>query len=426
MDYQVFFIISLVVLALLAIYTFTLYRDRDKYLFAYKPIQRERDKLKEELDKVKALASSDKLDDKNGKSEKNRTAASSEEKSESCGAEAAELRDKIRTLKADIAKLKEENFSIRKDNKNLRQEIRDHANHTDSGQREIVDLRALKDDLENELKNAREQIATLEKRVSDTANEKTAESLEKSSQDEAAIDRLQKENASLAASLKDVRSELAAYKRDFKSQIDAAKKAVSDAGQPIKKELARANKLCEQAKKRAANNHKIYLVARAQLVLAEKKLQVIDASYKPTWSLPISNDAIDEMIKKIDTVGARASKATNDVLDMQKEADSLRKKMAELEAENKALAAQNAELKAADDENKARLAAQSETVKVEKRDISFSSFEDDLNISDDSLTSLIANVAEKRSDDVGSDEVKVSKSKSLVDLDFGEMDDDWA
>ena len=73
------------------------------------------------------------------------------------------------------------------------------------------------------------------------------------------------------------------------------------------------------------------------------------------------------------------------------------------------------ELKAADDENKARLVALTETPKAEPRDISFGSL-DDLNISDDSFTSLIANVGEKG----------VSESKSLVDLDFGDMDDDWA
>ncbi len=271
MDYQVFFILSIIVLVILAIYTYSLFKERDKYLLAYKPIQRERDNLKEELDRLKALNTSAKANDNADKSSKADNADKSCKSDNDCDSETADLREKIKSLKADLAKLKEENFSIRKDNKSMRMQLKDHADNNDSGQRELADLRSLNDDLENELKIAKQQIASLEKRVSDTAAEKTAESTEKTAQDEAALDRLQKDNASLAASLKDVRSELASYKRDFKSQLDAAKKSLADANQPIKKDLARANKLSEQAKKRASNNHKIYLIARAQVVLLAKK-----------------------------------------------------------------------------------------------------------------------------------------------------------
>ena len=101
---------------------------------------------------------------------------------------------------------------------------------------------------------------------------------------------------------------------------------------------------------------------------------------------------------------------SNDVAEAQKTAqnadqetiDALRQELANLSEAYK-------------DENKARLVALTETPKAEPRDISFGSL-DDLNISDDSFTSLIANVGEKG----------VSESKSLVDLDFGDMDDDWA
>ena len=413
MDYQVFFILSIIVLVILAIYTYSLFKERDKYLLAYKPIQRERDNLKEELDKLKALNSSTKSNDNADKSSK---------ADNDCDSETADLREKVKSLKADLAKLREENFSIRKDNKSMRMQLKDHADNNDSGQRELADLRSLNDDLENELKIAKQQIASLEKRVSDTVAEKTAESTEKNAQDEAAFERLQKDNASLAASLKDVRSELASYKRDFKSQLDAAKKSLADANQPIKKDLARANKLSEQAKKRASNNHKIYLIARAQVVLLEKKLQTLDPSYAPEIMFPVTNEAIDEMVKKIDTADARASKASSDVAEKQKNIDALRQELANLSEaykalsdKNKALTEKVEELKAADDENKARLAAHAETPKAEPRDISFGSL-DDLNMSDDSLTSLIANVGENG----------VSESKSLVDLDFGDMDDDWA
>ena len=68
MDYQVFFILSIIVLVILAIYTYSLFKERDKYLLAYKPIQRERDNLKEELDRLKALNTSAKANDNADKS----------------------------------------------------------------------------------------------------------------------------------------------------------------------------------------------------------------------------------------------------------------------------------------------------------------------------------------------------------------------
>ena len=208
MDYQVFFILSIIVLVILAIYTYSLFKERDKYLLAYKPIQRERDNLKEELDRLKALNTSAKANDNADKSSKADNADKSSKSDNDCDSETADLREKIKSLKADLAKLKEENFSIRKDNKSMRMQLKDHADNNDSGQRELADLRSLNDDLENELKIAKQQIASLEKRVSDTVAEKTAESTEKTAQDEAALDRLQKDNASLAASSCDLKSRL--------------------------------------------------------------------------------------------------------------------------------------------------------------------------------------------------------------------------
>ena len=169
MDYQVFFILSIIVLVILAIYTYSLFKERDKYLLAYKPIQRERDNLKEELDKLKALNTSAKANDNADKSSKADNADKSSKSDNDCDSETADLREKIKSLKADLAKLKEENFSIRKDNKSMRMQLKDHADNNDSGQRELADLRSLNDDLENELKIAKQQIASLEKRVSDTA-----------------------------------------------------------------------------------------------------------------------------------------------------------------------------------------------------------------------------------------------------------------
>ncbi len=423
MNYQVLCLVFLVLLAALAIYTHHVYRERDKYLFNYKPVCRERDNLKEELGKIKALSQSDesaiKKDDAGDKD---------------APAEAARLRDKIKSLKADIAKLKEENYNFRKDNKSLRQDIKDRAQSNDFGQREIVDLRALNEDLEAELRIAKDQVKALEQRAADiSAGAAPAEKTEASVEDKETIAVLQKENASLQATLKDVRGELASYKRDFKARLDEAKKALYEANQPIKKEMARAGKLSEQAKKRASNNHKIYLIARAQLILAEKKLAVLDPSYKPTLPLPVSNDAIAEMVKKIDTMGARASKASNDAQDMQKTVSSLQARVDALRDDNEKLEAENRALKAIEAENKARLAQGGSKDRSAESAISFGALDDDPGISDDSLNALISGVAAKHGDDSDSAaigdshaDVKVSDSKSLIDLDFGDMDDDWA
>ena len=135
MDYQVFFILSIIVLVILAIYTYSLFKERDKYLLAYKPIQRERDNLKEELDRLRALNTSAKANDNADKSSKADNADKSCKSDNDCDAETADLREKIRSLKADLAKLKEENFSIRKDNKSMRMQLKDHADNNDSGQR---------------------------------------------------------------------------------------------------------------------------------------------------------------------------------------------------------------------------------------------------------------------------------------------------
>ena len=119
MDYQVFFILSIIVLVILAIYTYSLFKERDKYLLAYKPIQRERDNLKEELDRLKALNTSAKANDNADKSSKADNADKSCKSDNDCDSETADLREKIKSLKADLAKLKEENFSIRKDTKSM-------------------------------------------------------------------------------------------------------------------------------------------------------------------------------------------------------------------------------------------------------------------------------------------------------------------
>lgn len=433
MNYQVLCLVFLVLLVALAIYTHHVYRERDKYLFNYKPVCRERDNLKEELGKMKALSQEGgsvgkKDDDGAQKAQKDKGCESD------APAEVAQLRDKIKSLKADNAKLKEENYNIRKDNKSLRQDIKERAQSNDFGQREIVDLRALNEDLEAELKIAKDQVKALEQRAADiSAGETPAEKIEASAEDKETIAVLQKENASLQAMLKDVRGELTSYKRDFKARLDEAKKALYEANKPIKKEMARAEKLSEQAKKRASNNHKIYLIARAQLILAEKKLAGLDPSYKPTLPLPVSNDAIAETVKKIDTMGARASKASSDAQDMQKTVSSLRARVDALREDNEKLEAENRALKAIEAENKARLAQAAQKDEASERKISFGALDDDPSISDDSLNALISDVAVKHGDDKDSasagdahEDVKVSESKSLIDLDFGDMDDDWA
>lgn len=399
-NFEIAFWIVLIVAIILVIYAFHVSKERDKCLLAYSPLKRKFDNLQEEYDKYKTqnqISSTDKNVSKDGAATKK--SDSTEAKDE----QSVALGDKIKALKAEISKLKEDNFNVKKDNKALRQELKSNLQNNDSGQRELVDLRALNADLSSELSAAQAQIKNLEKQLLEQSESSVEVKNEQNVETTEQIVLLKKENSALQASIKDVKGELSAYKRDFKSQLDAAKKELFDANQPIKKDLARANRLCEQAKKRASNNHKIYLIARAQLILAEKKLAALDPNYIPNPALPVSYEAIDELVKKIDTLGARENKASEDLAEQKKEIEQLKKEIECLEKENETLKA----------------------TQTAAKDISFGSLED--SFSDDSLSSIIGSVNEQaKAQNAIVDDVKLPESQSLVDLDFGDMDDDWA
>ena len=142
---------------------------------------------------------------------------------------------------------------------------------------------------------------------------------------------------------------MAGFKRDFKEQLSAAKAEVADSNRDIRKELETAQRQMQQSKKRADNNHKIYIIARAQALLAEKRLLKHEPDYKPIVALPTSNEAIDEVIKKFVTYDAREHRASQDILSKEQAIGELNDKLKSLESENAALKAQKSSGNLGDD-----------------------------------------------------------------------------
>ena len=304
--------------------------DKNKLVDTLGSLKSENKKLKEELEasKKKALKAekSDKRSEKEEKKEKPKDAEDP--------AAIAELKEAIKGLKGELSKVKEKNYNLTKDNEALRKDMRVNAVSNEQDQREIVSLREAKADLTSSLESANARIAALEKNLAEKSeNEAPAASEPVSSEkDIARIADLERENASLAASLKDVRAELGVFKRDFRAEVDGAKKEALEASRSLRKDLNSAQRQLDQARKRADSNHKVYLIARAQMLLAEKRLQALDPSYRPVIVLPTSNEAIDELLKKLAALDAREKRAAAD-------ASELNDKIKSLEDENAALKA---------------------------------------------------------------------------------------
>lgn len=325
MNYQAFFIISLIVLFALVFYVVALRKDRDKYLFSFKPIKTERDKLREELDSVNR-----KLSVLSGESSGTQPAVSrkQDEKAEKKSQKKAEkvevkvdtadLALKIKEIKADNAKLKEDNFRLKNDNKALRTDLRSNSASNEDDQRMIVECREGRDEARLEAELLRAKYAELEKRIREERDIPKAKPEEDSEQDHEAkqkqIDALERENARLTANLRDVRADLTDFKRDFHGQLSEAKKNFSDAQRSMRKDEQLLDRQMQQSKKRADNNHKVFLIARAQLLLAEKRLHQFDENYSSPFGLATNNAAIDEIVKKFITMDARESIATRDVI----------------------------------------------------------------------------------------------------------------
>jgi len=379
-------------LLLAVFYVYLIRRDRDKYLFGYKPLKAERDKLVEEVARLnRCLPESAKegVPKAAVKAEAKKTskAASAEKVSDGNVQASADLVQRIKEVKTENAKLKEDNYRLKTDNKTLRQQARDRHASTDEDQRHIVDLRTQRDDVQTALATAQATIVQLEKALADGKAKQavtTQEAESKASEED--LEPLKRENAQLAATLKDVRGELAGFKKEYRAQLDEARREMTQSNKSIHQDLNHAVQQMQQSKKRADNNHKIYLIARAQLLLAEKRLMQIDASYKPIMTFATSASGIDELIKKFVTLDTREGRASVDVLTKDRQ-------IAKLEQENKSLRAQ---LEAAE-------AALSQPVLD----------------GDDSLSDLIGGLGEVS-------EAKINtETASLVDLDLSGVDDGW-
>lgn len=324
MNYQLAFVVVLILLVIFVVYYVYKIKSYDKLLYDYKPLKQKYDKLAEDHERLKLKAESESGVKTPAKKEKN------PEKSKSKGSKSqssqespvvADLQEKVKNLEEENAKLKEKNYNLSKDNKTLRKDARTSNESTEQDQHELLELREAKKDLTASLESAKSQIAVLEKLISE-ASDNTAKQADNAvdapADDNKKNEKLERENAALKVELKDVRGELDAFKRDFKAQVDEAKKAVADSNRALKNDVAKAERIMQQSKKRADNNHKIYLIARAQMMLAEKRLMMFDANYKSPMALPTSNEAIDEVIKKLNTVNARQSKIS------EKESSSLK------------------------------------------------------------------------------------------------------
>lgn len=400
MDYQVLFVITLVALVAVAIFAVVQYRDRDKYLFRCKPLERDCEKLKEENEKLRLRLPaevSEKRPEKkaDAKSEKKAEKPTAEKRK----ADVSELTSRVAELKKDVSRLKEENFNLKKDNKSLRQEMRENRASNTTDQREIVALREKASDLEELLNEARARIKTLETAKPAQEDPVAVDAIvEARPEDVARISELERENVSLSSSLKDVRGELASFKRDFRNQLDAAKQEVAESNRGLRRDVSRAVRQAEQSKKRADNNHKIYLIARAQLQLVERRLMGYEPEYTPLRVLPVSDEAIDESVKKFVTRDARETRAASSLPELERRVAEQASRIAELERENAAL----------------------RTSKLD--DISFSSLSDGRDESDDSLSTLVNALAVEEPQDVKTSALDTS---SLADLDLGHLDDEW-
>ena len=390
------------ILIFMSIYTWRVHTERDKYLFKLEPMKRENEKLKEQL--TKARLTSDVTDDENT-NDNNKKSKKSKKSKAKLDPVTTQNNEEIQSLKSEISKLKERNYSLDQDNKSLRRDIHDHNQSNTDDQKEIVSLRESNSDLNTELQSAKSRIAELEAQLKDASESPvTQPQSESSDDDKKKIAGLEKENSSLNASLKDVRAELASFKRDFKTEVDNAKKEVAQSNNKLKKDLATAQKQLQQSKKRADNNHHIYIIARSQLLLAEKRLQLHEPNYKSAIPLPTSNEAIEETIKKFVTFDARENRASQNLVE-------LNEKLKDLENENQSLK------NSLSNEKAISLGALDD-------DDSLSNLVNDLSTHEISITEAptVIGIAQTKNE---TPSISGISAEDLADMDLSKMDDDW-
>ena len=411
---QILLFVALVVIIVCVYFIIVLRRERDKYLFKLKPIESEKNRLVDEVNRLKIKADEPiTVPSKKGGNE-NKSAKKNAKKPEKSLAniDVSELKEKNRTLESEITRLKEQNYNLSQDNKSLRKDIKDNNEADQNEQREVITLRESQSLLQADLDAANTRITELEKQItqakSDTKPDAPTDAVQSTPEDAERLESLNRENASLQASLKDVRGELAAFKRDYRTELDAAKKEVADSNRALRKDLSDAQRQMQQSKKRADNNHKLYLIARAQTLIAQKRLAALDPSFKPIIALPVKNNAIEEIVKKFSAFDAREKRASDEVI-------KLNEKIRLLENENQTLKSQSQPLPITD------------------------SIDNAFDLDDESLSDLVkefsghASISMAAAPTVidmpsGASEQPAPKqpeSASLADLSISGMDDDW-
>ena len=408
---QIVLVVALVVLIVCIYFIIVLRRERDKYLFKLKPIESEKNRLVDEVNRLKIKADEPvSVSDKNAvgikKSDKK---SAKKNKKNTPEVSVDDLKEKTRTLEAEVTRLKEQNYSLSQDNKSLRKDIKNNSEADQNEQREVISLRESNSNLQSSLQAANARITELEKQISQNSDtpkaDAPAQESPKTPDNADNIDELTRENASLQASLKDVRGELAAFKRDYRTELDAAKKEVADSNRALRKEVLVAQRQMNQSKKRADNNHKLYLIARAQTLLIQKKLAALDPSAKLPIALPVKNDAIDEIVKKVTAFDAREKHASDEVVRLNQIISQLQNEI--------------------------------QTLKEQLDGPSAESLDSAFNLKDESLTDLVKEFTGNASvvmaaaptvmdmpsaDNMG---VKQPESASLADVALPGIDDDW-
>lgn len=408
---QIVLVVALVVLIVCIYFIIVLRRERDKYLFKLKPIESEKNRLVDEVNRLKIKADEPvSVSDKNvvGIKKSDKKSAKKNKKS-TPEVSVDDLKEKTRTLEAEVTRLKEQNYSLSQDNKSLRKDIKNNSEADQNEQREVISLRESNSNLQSSLQAANARITELEKQISQNSDtpkaDAPAQESPKTPDNADNIDELTRENASLQASLKDVRGELAAFKRDYRTELDAAKKEVADSNRALRKEVLVAQRQMNQSKKRADNNHKLYLIARAQTLLIQKKLAALDPSAKLPIALPVKNDAIDEIVKKVAAFDAREKHASDEVVRLNQIISQLQNEI--------------------------------QTLKEQLDGPSAESLDSAFNLKDESLTDLVKEFTGNASvvmaaaptvmdmpsaDNMG---VKQPESASLADVALPGIDDDW-
>ena len=330
MNYEIGFVVTAILLVAFVIYYIFQKKAYDKILFDYKPLKLKYENLRMDYDKLRQSLPKDSND---GTASGKKGKKASKKKDTAPVAAVQELRDRIHSLEEDNSRLKKKNYDLALDNKKLRGENKTRANGDKSGQREILALRDEKASIQLALEQAENRCKSLEAQYREATQSRT----EAPSDTSEALAAAEREKEALAASLKDVRAELANMKREFRNEVDEAKREAqnksADAGRDARKELDGMRRALEQARKRADNDHKVYLIARSQLRLVEQKLMALDESYRPLPGMPVKDDAIDEYVKKFMTTEARENRASADVIAKKREIRDLETKVHQLERE---------------------------------------------------------------------------------------------